>query len=1749
MEEFAKEALNLAFPKFHMLLNYASNELYRYSADVLTINECSALALQHLRHTYFLPYLNGLSELLYQYAVCKPLTRQRAINAYLSMPIIKEYKDTPEFQKWLKIERAKKQAMRQSSLHNEEREEKQLKSEQEKTKQLANKDKKEAKELRAQRRRIETTREREQQNQRINQIETRLSGITQLQLTQLETRIDSISKDFGEFQQRKEQTHNDLLALKTFIEQRDRQALEYFGKLIEEGKQANVQELKKALAEYAGTYQQLAIQCETLTTQTREALEHQNKAIENARETLALEYERKTEKKIADLAIQFEAQQAEQIKVLALGYDKARIEAEETIKAELNTQIETVRQNNKLTTDNQQKEITRLRHQYEEEMRDKLQAITDRQEQAREKAMVETRILIGVKVEEIRNTQKQELTKQTAQIRDELDKQQTDTLALLGEVQELKENTDRRIDVLGRAPIQEVMPSEYIAELGRLHDLIAQQGNILRTMREQNEQDENKIKQYQQMAQLWADNLGISDANCIADIKARIEELFIIGTKPEHIKLFLAEFQKQFKTLLANHNEVMAYAKAYQATRKTTDEIKQRSKKPALTFDTHMDYIKKYFREQLTMIYEPDTELYHDLCEWTDAHIENLAQNGTNITVIGGKIRDLPQRFRYFLDSIGEPFYWQAWARAWSDETMDPAQNPTMESEIIDIINSPDNAPEEVRRIKKDFADYVKAKNITNQTDYINAINIYIDMLWHNIHKVDVIFVAIKHLKAKINENLKHQTFNQAYKMSFAEVFAEIEELGGIVGSFEHWASNDLFPDLRPRFRFPAEYMAQVIQRIGTLYEMGISTTIIRRIIENFKTQIRRYTQSEGLDEAFKRASQEITKQAKANIKSFDNGTEQAQRIEDEAEEMAHREADYQQWRAWHDTEQQKVKDEEEQGREENAKIWAMNVEATRRYQQAQSDRITQRQDYINIYAKNLYEISKHTPIGTIWTEQDAKDIAQKEFSEYVPSEWDGRFIEFDNFPTFQALAEESGKYDELIHSYGKTHEQAMGILIERREAIEQHAVNVYEQHLRDEHTRDFWENGLPKVILYNPENQQINIVLENALNWCYFIAFYRQGLNGEVIECDTFNTEANGYFELGKERRELDKVGYPIDISQFSDMEMATYGKAMAWMVKVGLVPSDVIDLLKQTDRFKDEYVQGQNSILQNEECIIVDEFGVYHSVIMEWMAQFAIRIPDDMFNVLSELPEDIQTQYDTYERRKAWRVEAHTRHDFYENQETGQLSYKYIDFQGLEPEILDKEIERLAYLFCILRPHNIDDPMTDFGQASSGPFLDGFCWFLLEEKDEYFRQDWVDAIWWQWTYLEAGHYITYMNGEYPPLPKPIHEAPFDFYLRRDRIDANPLMKPILARYIAELKAGKWLNIITNDQTHNQILADRCLRYDDMIRSVREDVETNKQRRQKETEDNEQRQRKIAENQERLKHRNATTNRTGAKQTRERGTQILSQIERLKGVGLTRNGIYCYANALFQVLAHIPDFAITDLPLSCQLGDLIRAIFQSQSTVPLSFVHSILETLTDYYPRRWNLKEQQDPHELFILLAQKVYPSMGRLFTFWINHFSKGVEIMTPDTFLSLPIEPKGGIASAFRSEENPAYGLVERRIQELPAVFMFQVNRFKRGDNAKDSTPINLPTEYNFEQHMTLGAPNNYKLYATINHDGPTRKSGHYIAMININMSTYWFLFDDSKVSRVSTQADFNKLCSNAYLVFYVHADLIGSLFPDSD
>jgi hypothetical protein len=126
------------------------------------------------------------------------------------------------------------------------------------------------------------------------------------------------------------------------------------------------------------------------------------------------------------------------------------------MKAEESAQMQTVSQRNELTYDNQQKEMDQLKRHYEQEFGDRLQAITKAQEEARATTVGTTRAIIAAQAHQIREGQKQELTEQTKQLQEESSHQRILVLECRKEAQELKTNTARRIDVLGRPAVQEI---------------------------------------------------------------------------------------------------------------------------------------------------------------------------------------------------------------------------------------------------------------------------------------------------------------------------------------------------------------------------------------------------------------------------------------------------------------------------------------------------------------------------------------------------------------------------------------------------------------------------------------------------------------------------------------------------------------------------------------------------------------------------------------------------------------------------------------------------------------------------------------------------------------------------------------------------------------------------------------------------------------------------------------------------------------------------------------------------------------------------------------------------------------------------------------------------------------------------------------------------------------------------------------------------------------------------------------------
>lgn len=108
---------------------------------------------------------------------------------------------------------------------------------------------------------------------------------------------------------------------------------------------------------------------------------------------------------------------------------------------------------------------------------------------------------------------------------------------------------------------------------------------------------------------------------------------------------------------------------------------------------------------------------------------------------------------------------------------------------------------------------------------------------------------------------------------------------------------------------------------------------------------------------------------------------------------------------------------------------------------------------------------------------------------------------------------------------------------------------------------------------------------------------------------------------------------------------------------------------------------------------------------------------------------------------------------------------------------------------------------------------------------------------------------------------------------------------------------------------------------------------------------------------------------------------------------------------------------------------------------------------------------------------------------------------------------------------------GAVRRStIFQGPPILIIQFNRFSR--NHKLDSRVEFPSSFNLRPFMTegKGAPVLYRLYATVNHEGYSCRSGHYVAYTLRNGT--WFSHNDSFVN--STSAD-HVLRQAPYLLFF--------------
>ncbi|EUB56212.1 Ubiquitin hydrolase [Echinococcus granulosus] len=102
--------------------------------------------------------------------------------------------------------------------------------------------------------------------------------------------------------------------------------------------------------------------------------------------------------------------------------------------------------------------------------------------------------------------------------------------------------------------------------------------------------------------------------------------------------------------------------------------------------------------------------------------------------------------------------------------------------------------------------------------------------------------------------------------------------------------------------------------------------------------------------------------------------------------------------------------------------------------------------------------------------------------------------------------------------------------------------------------------------------------------------------------------------------------------------------------------------------------------------------------------------------------------------------------------------------------------------------------------------------------------------------------------------------------------------------------------------------------------------------------------------------------------------------------------------------------------------------------------------------------------------------------------------------------------------------------RVFRAPPILIVQFNRFSRSQ--KLDFHIDFPASFNMRPHMTSssGPPVLYHLYATLNHEGITCRSGHYVAFSK--RRNQWFFHNDNIVT--STTQEY-VLRQAPYLLFY--------------
>lgn len=319
-------------------------------------------------------------------------------------------------------------------------------------------------------------------------------------------------------------------------------------------------------------------------------------------------------------------------------------------------------------------------------------------------------------------------------------------------------------------------------------------------------------------------------------------------------------------------------------------------------------------------------------------------------------------------------------------------------------------------------------------------------------------------------------------------------------------------------------------------------------------------------------------------------------------------------------------------------------------------------------------------------------------------------------------------------------------------------------------------------------------------------------------------------------------------------------------------------------------------------------------------------------------------------------------------------------------------------------------------------------------------------------------------------------------------------------------------------------------------------------------------------------------------------------------GAGLTNCGNTCFLNATLQCLIHttpLNNYLLSghhfqqcklysrDKCILCNLQMLMKRSLTgaADSFAPKWFINNL-----QFIGRHFRNGRQEDAHEFLRLSLER----MQKCALFGYNHldkYSKETTVInqifggflrsqvvclkckhrsnTYDPLLDISLDIKNvdsieralqlfvapdklDMDNAYKCEKckQKVTALKRFSIHKAPNVLTIQLKRFQFaqssffGGGGKISKHIKYPARLNIRDYMSKknGPPEVYSLFATIQHEGYSCQSGHYVA--NVRCGQRWFHFNDSMKRRTSLQQCLNE--SSAYILFYIRENPQGTTNP---